>query len=94
MKDDKYKLALQRDKVIAGVYSTSCIDPIGNPNNAVPIALMGRVEVITDGIINVGDLVTVSDKKPGHIVKFGGSGEIIGMALTDTKNDLTKILVV
>ena len=94
MKDDKYKLALQRDKVIVGVYSTSCIDPIGNPNNAVPIALMGRVEVITDGIINVGDLVTVSDKKPGHIVKFGGSGEIIGMALTDTKNDLTKILVV
>ena len=94
MKDDKYKLALQRDKVIAGVYSTSCIDPIGNPENAVPIALMGRVEVITDGIINVGDLVTVSDKKPGHIVKFGGSGEIIGMALTDTKNDLTKILVV
>ena len=94
MKDDKYKLALQKDKVIAGVYSTSCIDPIGNPNNAVPIALMGRVEVITDGIINVGDLVTVSDKKPGHIVKFGGSGEIIGMALTDTKNDLTKILVV
>ena len=94
MKDDKYKLALQRDKVIAGVYSTSCIDPIGNPENAVPIALMGRVEVITDGMINVGDLVTVSDKKPGHIVKFGGSGEIIGMALTDTKNDLTKILVV
>lgn len=95
MKDDKYKLALQSDKVIAGVYSTSCIDPIGDPkNNAVPIALMGRVEVITDGIINIGDLVTVSNKKPGHIVKFGGSGEIIGMALTDTKNDITKILVI
>ena len=94
MKDDKYKLALQHDKVIAGVYSTSCIDPIGNPENAVPIALMGRVKVITDGIIEIGDLVTVSDKKPGHIVKFGGSGEIIGVALTDTRNELTKILVI
>ena len=94
MKDDKYKLALQHDKVIAGVYSTSCIDPIGNPENAVPIALMGRVKVITDGIIEIGDLVTVSDKKPGHIVKFGGSGEIIGVALTDTRNDITKILVI
>ena len=94
MKDDKYKLALQSDNVIAGVYSTSCIDPIGNPENAVPIALMGRVDVITDGEIDKGSLVTVSNNKPGHIVKFGGSGEIIGVALTDTKDNLTKILVI
>lgn len=94
MKDDKYKLASQSDKVIVGVYSTSCIDPIGNPENAVPIALMGRVDVITDGEIVKGSFVTVSNNKPGHIVKFGGSGEIIGVALTDTKDNLTKILVI
>lgn len=86
-------LATKKDKVIAGIFSTSNAPALGDEKDSVPLCLFGRVEVVTLGEVRKGDYLTVSDT-PGCAELYEGSGEILGVALTDTYNGLTRILVI
>lgn len=91
--EDGCTLATKKDKVIAGIFSTSNAPAIGNPKGSIPLCLFGRVEVITLGEVRKGDYLTVSDT-PGYAERYDGSGEVLGVALRDTYNGITRILVI
>ena len=90
--DEVYCLASKKSKAIVGVYSTSYAIVIGPKHNSVPIGMMGRVEVATDGFIPKGSLVGLSETQLGKAALYT-DGYVLGIATQDTKDGLTRILI-
>ena len=80
--------ASRTERNILGIVSTKPgVLLSGNTENAVPVALAGRVPVkVSDenGAIVVGDYLTVSKLHPGYAAKALYSGTVIGQALEST----------